>query len=98
MKKFPVVLILLLGTLDVAPMLAQSPKYPPLAEYLMARDAEIALPKSAPPDYVSDHATIKVFTASGFQTAHYEDNGYVRLVIRGFNLAQLCTPVEVRAD
>src|SRR5713101_3964074 len=45
MKKFPVVLILLLGTLDVAPMLAQSPKYPPLNEYLMARDVEIALAK-----------------------------------------------------
>jgi hypothetical protein len=32
MKKFPLVLIVLLGTLDVAPTLAQSPKYPPLNE------------------------------------------------------------------
>ena len=55
MKKFPVVLILLLATLDVVPMLAQNPKYPPLNEYMMARDAEIALAKSAAPDYVSDH-------------------------------------------
>src|SRR6266849_327767 len=70
MKKFPVVLILLLATLDVVPMLAQSPKYPPLSEYTMAQDAEIALAKSAAPDYVSNHATIKVFTASGFQTVH----------------------------
>jgi hypothetical protein len=73
MKKFPVALILLLGTLDVAPMFAQSPKYPPLNEYLMARDVEIALAKSAAPDYISDHATIKVFTASGFQTVHEGD-------------------------
>jgi hypothetical protein len=40
MKKFPVVLILLLGTMDVAPLLAQSPKYPPLAEYLMAQGSD----------------------------------------------------------
>jgi hypothetical protein len=46
MKKFPVVLIFLLGTLDVAPMLAQSPKYPPPNEYLMARDVEIALARA----------------------------------------------------
>ena len=55
-------------------MLAQSPKYPPPNEYLMARDVEIALAKSAAPDYISGHATIKVFTASGFQTVHEGDN------------------------
>ena len=46
MKKLPVILILLLATLGVVPLLAQSPKYPPLSEYTMARDAEIALPVS----------------------------------------------------
>ena len=96
MKKFPVVLILLLGTLDVAPMLAQSPKYRPLNEYLMARDVEIALAKSAAPDYISDHATIKVFTASGFQTVHEGDNGFVCVVMRGFTGAPTFTPVQVR--
>src|SRR5882762_3638521 len=75
MKKFLVVPILLLATLDVVLTLAQSTKYPPLSEYMMERDAEIALAKSAAPDYVSDHATIKVFTASGFQTVHEGDNG-----------------------
>ena len=97
MKKLPVVLILLLATLDVVPMLAQSPKYPPLSEYTMARDAEIALAKSAAPDYVSDHATIKVFTASGFQTVHEGDNGFVCMVMRGFTGAPTFTPVQVRA-
>ena len=38
MYKFPV--ILLLTTLAVVPMSAQSPKYPPLSEYMMARDAD----------------------------------------------------------
>jgi hypothetical protein len=96
MKKFPVVLILLLATLDVVPMLAQSPKYPPFSEYMMARDAEIGLAKSAAPDYVSDHATIKVFTASGFQTVHEGDNGFVCVVMRGFTGAPTYTPVQVR--
>jgi hypothetical protein len=54
----PVNLILLVATLDGVPLLAQSSKYPPLSEYMMARDAEIALTKSAAPEYVSDHATI----------------------------------------
>jgi hypothetical protein len=53
--------------LGVAGANAQEAKYPPLSEYMMARDAEIALAKSAAPDFVSDHATIKFFTASGFQ-------------------------------
>src|ERR1700726_3154602 len=95
MKKLPVVLILLLATLDVVPMLAQSPKYPPLSEYTMAQDAEIALAKSAAPDYVSDHATIKIFTASGFQTVHEGDNGFVCMVMRGFTGAPTYTPVQV---
>src|ERR1700680_866326 len=97
MKKLPVVLILLRTTLDVVPMLAQSPKYPPLSEYTMARDAEIALAKSAAPDYISDHATIKVFTESGFQTVHEGDNGFVCIVMRGFTGAPTFTPVQVRA-
>jgi hypothetical protein len=96
MKKFPVVLILLLATLDVVPMLAQSPKYPPLSEYTMAQDAEIALAKSAAPDYISDQATIKVFTESGFQTVHEGDNGFVCVVMRGFTGAPTFTPVQVR--
>jgi len=96
MKKFPVVLILLLVTLDVVPMLAQSPKYPPSSEYMMARDAEIGLARSAAPDYVSGHATIKVFTASGFQTVHEGDNGFVCVVMRGFTGAPTYTPVQVR--
>jgi hypothetical protein len=74
----------------------QSSKYPPLSEYMMSRDAEIALAKSAAPDYVSDHATIKVFTASGFQTVHEGDNGFVCMVMRGFTGAPTYTPVQVR--
>ncbi len=45
MKKFPMILILLSGALDLAPVLAQDSRYPPLNEYLMTRDVEIALAK-----------------------------------------------------
>ena len=90
-------LFLLLIGLCAAGANAQDAKYPPLSEYMMARDAEIALAKSAAPDYVSDHATIKVFTTSGFQTAHEGDNGFVCIVMRGFTGAPMFTPVPVRA-
>jgi hypothetical protein len=90
-------LFLLLIGFSVAAANAQQAKYPPLSEYMMARDAEIALAKSAGPDFVSEHATIKVFTASGFQIAHEGDNGYVCIVMRGFTGAPTFTPLPVRA-
>jgi hypothetical protein len=95
MKKLTVVLILLFATLNVAPTQAQSAKYPPLSEYMMARDAEIALAKSAAPDNISSHATIKVLTASGFQAVHDGDNGFVCLVMRGWS-APTYTPAPFR--
>src|SRR5258708_1041020 len=97
MKKVKMSLDFIVATLDAAGVVAKSPKLPPLSEYMMARDAEIALAKSAAPDYVSDHATIKVFTASGFQTAQEGDNGFVCMVLRGFTGAPTFTPVQVRA-
>jgi len=96
MKKLTMSLVFLVATLDAAALLAQSPKYPPLNEYLMAPDVEIALAKSAAPDYISGHATIKVFTASGFQTVQEGDSGFVCLVMRGFTGAPTFTPVPVR--
>ena len=83
--------------LNAAALLAQSPKYPPLSEYMMARDAEYALAKSAAPDNISGHATIKVLTPSGFQTVHDGDNGFVCMVMRGFTGAPTFTPVQIRA-
>ena len=53
--------------------LAQEMKYPPVAEYLMPQAAEIALAKSAAPDNISDKATIKILTASGFQVVREGD-------------------------
>jgi hypothetical protein len=95
-KRYQYLLFALIGLAPIS-VKAQEAKYPPLSEYMMDRDAEIALAKSAAPDYVSDRATIKVFTASGFQTAREGDNGFVCMVMRGFTGAPTFTPVQVRA-
>ena len=95
MRKIMAGLVLLLASMQAASVRGQSPKYPPLSEYMMARDAEIALAKSAAPDNISRHATIKVLTASGFQAVHNGDNGFVCMVMRGWS-APTYTPAQFR--
>ena len=65
MRKIVAGVVVLFVSMQAAAVRGQSAKYPPLSEYMMARDAEIALAKSAAPDNISGHATIKVLTASG---------------------------------
>ena len=74
---------------------AQSPKYPPLSEYMMEPEAEIALAKSAAPDGVSGRATIKVLTTSGYKVSVQGDNGFVCMVMRGWS-APTYTPAANR--
>jgi len=69
--------------------------YPPLRDYLMTQDAEIALAKSAAPANITDHATIKVLTESGYQIVSEGDNGFVCLVLRGWS-APTYTPAQLR--
>jgi hypothetical protein len=90
-------LLLLLVGLCATGMKAQEAKYPPLSEYMMSRDAEIALAKSAAPQSISDRATIRVLTTSGYQTVHEGDNGFVCMVMRGFTGAPTFTPAQIRA-
>ncbi|HYK34431.1 hypothetical protein [Alloacidobacterium sp.] len=71
------------GLISIA-LQAQSPKYPPLSEYMMAPEAEMALAKSAAPENVSEHATVMLLTASGYKTAAPGDNGFVCIVMRGW--------------
>jgi hypothetical protein len=78
-------------------LMGQEAKYPPMSEYRMDRDAEIALARSAAPKAISDRATIKVLTKSGYQTAKEGDNGFVCLVMRGFTGAPTFTPIQIRA-
>jgi hypothetical protein len=49
MKKPAILLLSLLASLGAAGSWAGDPKYPPLAEYMMPRDAEVALARSAAP-------------------------------------------------
>jgi hypothetical protein len=83
--------------LSAAGLMGQEAKYPPMSEYKMDRDAEIALATSAAPKAISDRATIKVLTESGYQTTREGDNGFVCMVMRGFTGAPTFTPVQIRA-
>jgi hypothetical protein len=95
MKNLMVTLAFILAALDAAPMLAQSPKYAPLSEYMMTPEAEIALARSAAPENVSAHATVKVLTAAGYKVAAQGDNGFVCIVMRGWG-APTFTPAPFR--
>jgi hypothetical protein len=74
---------------------AEGRKYPPLEAYLMPRNAEIALARSAAPANVSGRATIKVLTAAGYEAVHTGANGFVCLVMRGWT-APTYTPAAFR--
>ncbi len=65
MRKIMAGLVLLLVSMQAALMCGQSPQYPPVSEYMMAPEAEVALARSAAPANISDRATIKVLTTSG---------------------------------
>jgi hypothetical protein len=67
-------LVLLLVSMQAVSVRGQSPKYPPLSEYMMTPDAEVALARSAAPANISDRATIKLLTASGDQVARDGNN------------------------
>lgn len=95
MKKNTFVLLSLLATVGAVAVRAQGSKYPPLGEYMMPRDAEMALAKSAAPAGISDRATIKILTKTGYEVAHKGDNGAVCMVMRGFT-APTYTPAQFR--
>jgi len=64
------------------------PAYPsmaPLAQYLIPRDAEIALARSSAPNSIAKDAEIMVFTKTGFQTAVKGTNGFVCMVARSWS-------------
>jgi hypothetical protein len=95
MKKIVVVLVWLLPALNSAGAGTQSSKYPPLTEYLMPRDAEVALARSAAPSNISSRATTKVLTTTGYQVVREGDNGFVCMVMRGWT-APTYTPAPLR--
>jgi hypothetical protein len=56
----------------------------PIEQYLMDRDAEIALARSAAPDAISRDASVIVLTRHGYETAVQGKNGWVCWVARGW--------------
>ncbi|HKE21434.1 MAG TPA: hypothetical protein VKB88_03530 [Bryobacteraceae bacterium] len=56
----------------------------PLKEYLMPKDAEIALARSAAPASISDGATVMVLAQSGYTDSVQGTNGFVCLVERSW--------------
>jgi hypothetical protein len=95
MKKLTFVLLVFLASMGGTTAHAQVSKYPPLSAYLMPQEAEIALARSAAPASISDGATVKVLTKSGFEVAQPGSNGSVCMVMRGFS-APTYTPAQFR--
>lgn len=58
---------------------------PPISQYLMSPNAEIALARSAAPAAISSHATVLILTAHGYTTAVTGRNGFTCLVERGWS-------------
>jgi len=74
------------------PVAAQDAKQPypnraPIEQYLMDRDAEIALARSAAPDSSSRDAEVLVLGRHGFETAVKGKNGFVCTVERSWTSA-----------
>src|SRR5260370_3480283 len=60
------------------------PSMAPLAQYLMERNAEIALARSAAPESISRDADVLVLGRHGYETAVKGKNGFVCAVERGW--------------
>jgi hypothetical protein len=72
-----------------APTKGQDPKTPyasmaPVEQYLMERDEEIALAKSAAPPAIADDADVMVMGKRGYETAVHGKNGFVCVVERSW--------------
>jgi hypothetical protein len=66
---------------------AQKNPYPamaPLEQYLMPKDAEIALARSAAPASIADKATVMVLERQGYSTAVQGTNGFLCYVERSW--------------
>lgn len=60
------------------------PSMAPLDQYLMERDAEIAMARTAAPEAISRDATILVLGRHGYETAIEGKNGFVCMVERAW--------------
>ncbi|MGA2948639.1 MAG: hypothetical protein WBP65_08220 [Candidatus Sulfotelmatobacter sp.] len=80
-------LALVLGGAWQAQAQEQKEPYPsmaPLEQYMMARQAEIALAQSAAPESISRDAEVLVLGPHGYETAVKGTNGFVCMVLRSW--------------
>jgi len=63
------------------------PNMAPVEQYLMDRDAEIALARSAAPESISRDAEVQVLRRHGYETPVPGKNGFVCIVGRGWSSA-----------
>lgn len=80
-------LVLLIVQFAASSGAAQSEKYPkmaPIDQYLMEKNEEIQLAKSAAPDSISRDATILYLGRQGYETAVEGKNGFVCMVGRSW--------------
>jgi hypothetical protein len=85
---------LLLPSIGAIIAWAGKPKYPPLSGYMMSREAEITLARSAVPEKISAHTTVKILATSGYKVAAQGDNGFVCIVLSGWAAATSTTAAE----
>lgn len=83
------ILVLGIAVVTASSIHGQDPKNPypsmaPLDQYVMDRDAEIALARSAAPEGISRDATILILGRHGNETAVEGKNGFVCLVQRAW--------------
>jgi hypothetical protein len=88
-KMFLVAFTFAAALIAARPAAAQDPRQPyptmaPVEQYLMDRDAEITLARSAAPDAISRDASVTVLTRHGYETAVKGTNGWVCWVGRGW--------------
>ena len=82
--------VLMLAGLSHAGAQSNKEPYPamaPLSQYLMERDAEIALARSAAPPSISGEADVMVLGPNGYTTAVKGSNGFLCIVERGWAAA-----------
>ena len=80
-------LVVAIGVASKAQAQAAQTPYPrmaPLEQYLMERDAEIALARSAAPGSISQAAEVLVLGRRGYETAVRGTNGFVCIVERSW--------------
>jgi len=81
-----IAVVALSGARPVLALDAKTP-YPTMApaeQYMMDRDAEIALARSAAPDSISKDAEVMVMGRHGYETAVKGTNGFMCMVERGW--------------